>query len=241
MNGLCAAPAMERSAAARPATDGPLRHIQHHRRHPLSRWYLCPAADALARRLRSTGLRPNHCTLLGLVVVAVGVGVLLMHGIGPMVAALVLAAWFCDRLDGGLARVQGTATRFGAWLDAQSDELADVLWHTAAAAALAMHAVPHAWLALAAMLSGKYLFFYARYEAAAAAGGKVASSTVRVESLVRRLYHAPSNADVRVHLLAAGLALDLMLAELWLVAVYYHVRWIVCGARLARHQAGGAP
>ena len=71
---------------------------------------------------------------------------------------MVLAAWFFDRADGLLARRQQTASAWGAWLDANVDELVDVGLHVAVAAAAATltgSALP--WALLVAFLAGKYL------------------------------------------------------------------------------------
>jgi hypothetical protein len=48
----------------------------------------------------------------------------------------------------------------------------------------------------------------------------------RSTSLIRRLYHLPGNADVRLHLLVAALATDCLTLELAIVAAYYNMRWI---------------
>jgi phosphatidylglycerophosphate synthase len=112
--------------------------------------------------LTPTPVRPVHLTLGGLAVGAIAGAVLLRTpDLAPVAGALVLAAWFFDRADGQLARRQGTVTAWGAWLDANCDELLDVGLHAAVAAAAAAHAASHVpWLLLAAFLAGKYLFMH---------------------------------------------------------------------------------
>ena len=55
---------------------------------------------------------------------------------------------------------------------------------------------------------------------------------------LRRLYHLPGNADVRIHLLAAALATGWLAAELAFVAAYYNFRWIVRYGLVARRLGG---
>jgi hypothetical protein len=81
--------------------------------------------------------------------------------LAPLAAVLVLAAWFFDRADGQLARLQGTTSALGAWLDANVDELHDIAWHVALAfAAASQIASPWPWLLLLSFLGGKYLFMH---------------------------------------------------------------------------------
>jgi phosphatidylglycerophosphate synthase len=143
---------------------------------------------------------------------------------GLPAAALVLAAWFCDRADGLLARRQESASASGAWLDANVDELVDVALHVAVAwAAARQTASPWPWTLLIAFLAGKYLLMYglsvepsqsSRHTPCTAADG-----TRSVPATLRWLYHLPGNADVRVHVLVVALAANCLAAELAFVAI----------------------
>jgi phosphatidylglycerophosphate synthase len=146
-----------------PSSDA-VRHdeLRRARSYPISRWYVRPAADRLARVLTPTAVRPSHLTICGLIAAACGAAVLIRWPeAAPLAAAPVLTAWFFDRADGQLARRQGTASAFGAWLDGNVDELADIGLHAAvaaAAAALSQSTLP--WVLWAAFLAGKYLLMY---------------------------------------------------------------------------------
>ncbi|MHC4402759.1 MAG: CDP-alcohol phosphatidyltransferase family protein [Planctomycetota bacterium] len=130
------------------------------RRYPISRWYLRPAAGLLAAALTPTGVRPVHLTLCGLLFGAAAAAATVWGPTAwPAAAALVLVAWLFDRADGQLARRQQSASAWGAWLDANVDELLDVLLHVAVALAAASQTGSAApWLLLVGFLSGKYLF-----------------------------------------------------------------------------------
>jgi len=232
---------------------------QRARRYPVARWYLRPAAEWLAGLLAPTRVRPVHLTVCGLIAAAVAAAVILrLPEAMPLAAALVLVYWFFDRADGLLARRQQTATPWGAWLDGNVDELVDLGLHVAVAAALAWQtAAAWPWGLLIAFLAGKYLLMYGlTLEDAQGRGVRGQGSGVRVQdsgvredtggtdiwpeagSLLRRIYHLPGNADVRIHLLAAALMSGWLAAELVLVAVYYNLRWMVRYALVARRLGG---
>ncbi len=218
-------------------------------RHPLSQWYVCPAAEGLALLLQRSRLRPCHLTALGLLVGLAGAAALTVWPTGGLMpAALVLGAWLCDRADGALARRQKTASAWGAWLDAQVDELLDVTWHAAAAWAVAQRTqAPWPWLLLAAFVAGKYLLVHSIWmESCALSGpgqpgtsGRPTDSEIAVGHRIGRwLWHLPGNADVRIHLLVAALATGWLGIELAWVALYYNLRWVVRYALVARRLGG---
>jgi len=210
-------------------------------RYPISRWYLRPPAGALARALAPTRVRPNHLTFCGLACSAAAVGVLLVRvELAPVAGLLVLAAWFFDRADGQLARRQQTASAWGAWLDANVDELSDVALHVAmAAAAASATCTSWPWWLLTAFLGGKYLFFHGLATEEATENGQPAADSPLGRSLLRRIYHLPGNADLRVHLTVLALATGWLTAELALVAGYYNLRWIARYVLVARRLSGG--
>jgi len=130
--------------------------------HPISRWYLRPLAAQLAALLAPTRVRPVWLTVCGLTAAAAAAAVLVWRPDWMLLAAvLVLVYWFFDRADGLLARRQGTVSAFGAWLDANVDELVDVGLHVAVAAVAASQvAAQWPWFLLIAFLGGKYLLMY---------------------------------------------------------------------------------
>jgi phosphatidylglycerophosphate synthase len=213
-------------------------------RYPLSRWYLRPAAGWLAAVLAPTAVRPNGLSAAGLLAAATAAGLLVWRPeLSPWVALLVLVAWFCDRCDGRLARLQGTASRLGAWIDANLDELEDLGLHVAvAAAASAQWNAAWPWGLLVGFLAGKYLLMYGLAAERDLAGGPAHAAPVAASAMPRGwlawAYHLPGNADVRVHLLVVCLACGWLVAELALVAAYYNFRWMARYALVARRWGG---
>lgn len=243
------------SRSARPNESNSPPTVPPSVRHPISRWYLMPLARVVVTALTLSPLtrsriRPTHITLAGLVFAAMAAAVLLWRpDLAAIAAVFVLAAWFCDRVDGMLARRQATDSAWGAWLDANVDELVDLGLQTAlAAAASQLTGSQWPWLLLAAFLAGKYLFAFglssepSRPGRGPAVAPAICQSHCRVATrpaLLRRLYHLPGNADVRVHFLVVMLLCGWFTAELAVVAVYYNLRWMVRYPLAARRLGGG--
>lgn len=243
-------PAAAPADAERPLTGGSRRR----RGYPLSSRYLIPLVARMAERFAISPLRPWHLTTAGLAAAVGAAATLLFWPTALLPAAgLVWLAWFCDRADGQLARAQQRATPLGGWLDANIDELVDVLLHAAVAAAAVASTGAHWPLGvLAAFLAGKYLFMYglnteAHFAPAQArpepvdAGEASRSRTRLARRLVQVVYHAPANADVRIHLLIVALASGLATWELVFVAGYYNMRWLArYGLVIGRLAGAGA-
>jgi phosphatidylglycerophosphate synthase len=230
-------PALDRGESARDA------------RHPLSRWYLLPLAGAAASTLSKTSVRPWQVTALGFALSACAAAGLVAGWPAWLPAGLVLAAWFCDRLDGRLARRQGTQSSLGAWLDANLDELSDIGLHAALACAAA-RAIPGPlpWILLTAFVAGKYLFLHSRMDGERNRNrGELEPSKRRqgagATSFLRRMVNLPANADIRVHLLVLAVATQWFVVELAVVAAYYNLRWLGRYAVVIRQhlRKGGAP
>jgi hypothetical protein len=233
------------------------------RGYPISRWYVRPLAGWLAGVLTPTRVRPVHVTLCGLLLnMAAAATLAARPALAPLAAGLVLAGWFCDRLDGQLARRQGTVTRWGGWLDGNVDELADLALHTATAwAASRGLASSLPWFLLLAFLAGKYLFVYglnleehvgssrlpsrSRLPGGTTAHGSLLPSVPHppgqprpARGAYRTLWHLPGNADFRLHLLILALLSGWLTVELAVVAAYYNLRWIA-GYLLVARRLGG--
>jgi len=130
---------------------------------PLGKYWAFPLADRLAERLRATSIRPNALTLgaAGLMLLAAGLIAAGSSGwTGRMAVGLCLSlALVLDTADGRLARLQGTSSAFGRWLDQVLDELADLALHAAIAWAAFVRDGHPIWLLLCTLYaSAKYLF-----------------------------------------------------------------------------------
>lgn len=211
--------------------------------YPLSRWYLRPLAGRLAAMLAGTWVRPWHLTACGLAVGLHAAAILLWQpGWAPAAAVLVLVAWLFDRADGQLARRQQTVSAWGAWLDANVDELLDLAWHVAVAGALARQwGGCGPWLLVLGFVTGKYLFMHGLATEQACPWRmhpKEPETRSRAAGFLRSAYHLPANADMRVHLLVGALWTGWLATELAVIAGYYHVRWIARYVLVARRLGG---
>lgn len=77
--------------------------------------------DRLGRGLAKTGLSANQVTLLGVFAVLANCAAYPWHKSSLAFGLLLLGGELLDNLDGAVARVTGTSSRFGAYLDATTD------------------------------------------------------------------------------------------------------------------------
>lgn len=163
--------------------------------------------DALIHRLFPFLFRwrldPNALSVCGALVsllaaTAFGFGQFALGGV------LMLAGGFFDLVDGAVARHQGTATRFGAFLDSTLDRLVDM-----------------------ALLLGISVHFAARGEAGAVlltgaawiATVLVSYAKARAELVLPPLEVGLLERGERVGILAAGAILGFPIAALWIIAI----------------------
>jgi phosphatidylglycerophosphate synthase len=222
---------------------------------PLGKYWAFPLAERLAERLCPTRVRPNLLTLASgmLMVTAAALVAAGPSGwSGRIAVSIFLAlALVLDTADGRLARLQGTRSDLGRWLDEVLDELADMALHGAVAWSAFCRAGEPIWLVLGIFFaSGKYLFLIQslsgdRLEESRdperasiltpgrdARPGRSPTASQRVAGLVRLAGHA----DVRWHLwivLALFGRLDLALVA---YAVYFPARAVLGAVRkVVRH------
>jgi hypothetical protein len=130
---------------------------------PLGKYWAFPLARRLAERLCPTTITPNAVTLASgtlMIWAAALIAVGRFGWIGQVTVGLSLAlALVLDTADGRLARLQGTSSEFGRWLDQVLDELADMALHAAIAWAAFNRDGQPIWLLLGILYaSGKYVF-----------------------------------------------------------------------------------
>ena len=213
---------------------------------PLGRFWALGPARGLARLLRPTRVRPNALTVAagGLVLAAAGaVGLGWDSGMGRGFAAVALAlALVLDTADGHLARLQGTASEFGRWLDANLDELGDMALHAAIAwAAYARNSTSPAWLLVGmAYAMGKYLFVVSAQTGAALepapVAGVPASAGPDGGGIARRAVILMGHADIRWHLWIVLAAVGRLEWALAAYAAYFPLRTLAgCARKVARH------
>ncbi len=205
---------------------------------PLGRYWAFPIAERLAAALAPTRVRPNAVTLAAAALMLGGAAVVGCGGsgwIGRTTAAAAFAlALVLDTADGRLARLQGTCSAFGQWLDQVLDELADLALHGAIAWATFRSTGAPFWLVLGVLFaSGKYLFLVQSLTGAEMEAKAEAKPTAprNAKPRLRGLLAAMGHADLRWHLwivLAVVGRLDLALAS---YAVYFPLRAVAGIAR----------
>ena len=160
-------------------------------------------SDPVGRALFRLRLRPNHLTVIGLVVsFFAAAGFIAGHVRGA--GGLLLLAGLCDLLDGALARVSGQVTAFGAFLDSVIDRYSDLIVLLGIVVLFAR--TPHARGALVAMagLVGSVMVSYT----------KARAESIGVECNVGFM-----ERPERMICLIAGALLGLLEPALWVLAV----------------------
>ncbi len=199
---------------------------------PLGKYWALSPARFLAKTLANSVIKPNYITILSgccvlyasyLVGFASG-AVARATSAGLLALGLVL-----DTADGHLARLQGSASEFGRWLDANLDELGDMALHAAAAWSFYIASGMSGWLVLGmAYAMAKYLFFHANVSFTALGKSPTTPAANRDPQFrstdLRGIFALVGHADVRWHIwivLAAAGRLDV---ELVVYTTYFFVR-----------------
>jgi soluble lytic murein transglycosylase len=160
-------------------------------------------SDPAGRALFRLRLRPNHLTVIGLVVSFFAAAAFIsghVRGAG----FLLLLAGLCDLLDGSLARASGQVTAFGAFLDSVIDRYSDLIVLLGIVVLFAR--TPHARGALVAMagLVGSVMVSYT----------KARAESIGVECNVGFM-----ERPERIICLVAGALLGLLEPALWVLAI----------------------
>jgi phosphatidylglycerophosphate synthase len=207
---------------------------------PLGKYWAFPIARALAQSLAPTRFRPNHLTVAAaaLMLTAAAMVAFAPGASAQSVAPIALAAALVlDTADGRLARLQGTSSAFGRWLDQVLDELADLTLHAAIAWGAFCQSVNPVWLVLGiAFASGKYLFLVQSLSGNELENraGHVPSAVTSTRSIAGRLadaFRLAGHADIRWHLWIVLAALGRLEIALAAYAVYFPARALLGSIR----------
>jgi len=209
---------------------------------PLGRYWALAPAQAIARSLVSTPVRPNVVTVAS---AAMMIGSSLLVALAPMtifvrlaVASGLALALILDTADGHLARLQGTASEFGRWLDAMLDELADLALHAAIGWSAFASGGGSKWLLLGILyIAGKYLFVIAQQEDRSVTEDHLSSTkSIEQPSTIVRAVRLVGHADIRWHLWIILAACGHLELALILFAGYFPARTLAIAAKKAvRH------
>jgi len=202
---------------------------------PIGRYWAFPIAERIAGALAPTRVRPNAVTLAAAALMFLGIALIAWGETGwlgrTITAAAFAAALVLDTADGRLARLQGTRSEFGRWLDEVLDELADLALHAAIAWMMFQATGSAQWLALGMLYaSGKYMFVVQSLSGASMEKAEQASEPIGREGPsgtvgpTRRLVAALGHADLRWHLWIVLALVGRLDAALWVYALYFPFR-----------------
>lgn len=209
---------------------------------PLGRFWALAPAKILAQALVPTIARPNAVTLAATAFMLIAAGLVASASsslaIHVTTAILLALALVLDTADGHLARLQGTASAFGRWLDAVLDELADMVLHAAIAWSMFVRSGSAGWLVAGMIYAiGKYLFVIAQQEGCDTKGEAASSVSLERPSLLARCVRIVGHADVRWHLWIGLAAIGRLEIALIAYAAYFPIRTLAIAAKKAVHRA----
>ncbi len=201
---------------------------------PLGRFWALEPAKRLARSLTPTWVGPNAVTLASGVAMLTASAVVAFAGLGLPArlagAGLLAAGLVLDTADGHLARLQGTTSDFGRWLDGSLDELCDMALHAAIAWSVSDSGRHPAWLLVGmAYAMGKYVYLVGVIDTPpnAASTANLPALEPDGASWPKRLMRLAGHADVRWHLWIVLAALGRLDLALGAYAAYFPLRALV--------------
>jgi len=164
-------------------------------------------SDPLGRALFRLRLRPNHLTVMGLVV-SLGAAAAFVMGQVRLGGVLVLIAGLFDFADGSLARASGQVTPFGGFLDSVIDRYSDLV----------------VLLGIVVLFAGQPNMRGAVAAMAALVGSLMVSYTkARAESIGVECNVGFMERPERMICLIAGAVFDVLEPALWVLAVLANV------------------
>ena len=212
---------------------------EYHRRltyQPLGRFWAIEPARWLARSLAPTCVRPNMVTLASAATmlaaaaaVAFGTPGLPTH---ILVAAMLAAGLVLDTTDGHLARLQGTTSEFGRWLDSWLDEVCDMALHMAIAWSAFAGSGTAGWLVAGMVYGmGKLIYMVGVNEWRDSSEVVEDPSEIKTRSLVTDVIRLIGHADLRWHLWIVLALIGQLPVSLAVYAAYYPTRAILGALR----------
>jgi len=121
-----------------------------------TRWVNRRLARGVAASAAALGLSPNAVSMISAMLSAVGLAVMLVADpswwSALITAALLAAGYVFDSADGQVARLTGTSSPAGEWLDHVIDAIRTPTMHLVAAVAVVLHRPDVSWLAIVALV-----------------------------------------------------------------------------------------
>jgi len=152
-------------------------------------------------------IRPNHLTLIGLIV-NLGAAFALALGKWKIGGIAILVAGLFDLLDGAVARSQGRVTPFGGFFDSVIDRYSDFSLFVGLLFYYAYTGHPFLILLASTAAMGSFLVPFTR---------------ARAETVITSCKVGLMERPERIILLALGALLDWMIPILWILAILTHI------------------
>ncbi|MFK4762367.1 CDP-alcohol phosphatidyltransferase family protein [Microbacterium sp. ZW T5_45] len=121
-----------------------------------TRWINRRLARGVAASAAALGLSPNAVSMISAMLSAIGLAIMVVAGpswwSALITAALLAAGYVFDSADGQVARLTGTSSAAGEWLDHVIDAIRTPTMHLVVAVAVVIHRPDLGWLAVVALI-----------------------------------------------------------------------------------------
>ena len=163
--------------------------------------------EPLARLISTTGVSPNVISVIGFLLM-VGVAIVLANGYLFLGGILIIFAGIFDALDGMLARMMESTSRFGAFLDSTLDRFSEAIIYLGLFIYFLGQNQQVELILIYATVVGSLMVSYAR---------------ARAEGIGVPLKEGMFTRFERIFLLVVGLLLNQVTLALWVLAILTNV------------------
>jgi phosphatidylglycerophosphate synthase len=200
----------------------------------VTKWVWPVPARWVVRASVRLGLRPNHVTGLGVVLMIVALWLFTLGAFGPGL----MAAWamtFLDTVDGKLARTTLTSSRFGHYLDKVMDIVHPPFWYLAWAAGLSSYHSPAPGISKESLVWAIFAFYTAGRLVEAACSRVFVSGGIFVWRPLDSYFRlVTARRNTCLLLLTGGAAAGRPDLGIWLVGIWTAVTSMFLVLRLLR-------
>lgn len=191
------------TSSLRPAVPKKVTYMLSEYARKYSRFFLEP----LARSISGTGISPNVVSIIGFLL-TIGVAIIISVGYLRLGGLLMLVAAGFDALDGTLARMTESTSRFGAFLDSTLDRLSEAIIFLGLFIYFVNQGAQIELILIYGTVVGSLMVSYAR---------------ARAEGIGVMLKDGLLTRFERVGLLVIGLVFNLLGFVLWFLAIFTNV------------------
>ncbi|MCK5305929.1 MAG: CDP-alcohol phosphatidyltransferase family protein [Candidatus Omnitrophica bacterium] len=204
------------------------------RNFPIGRYINLPLAKAMDARLVKTSVTPNQLTFISLALGILGALCFASHAYGLLILAAIFIQlhYILDFADGHLARLRGTASGFGAFLDGMTNKVVESFCYVGISYGLFMKYDRIFFLIIGLLvIVGHFMIDYISFLREACFGRNFSYSyhvadKKRLFRAVKKVYWFLEQGDVRFYIISIFAVLNKLEIAVIYFAIDFNARWI---------------